>query len=440
MSRRVHVGVHTGDIARVRADVIALKYPGALSGAAGQIAAAIGVGNHELAQAMPSRGCAHIVASGGRDVMFLRTSGAGSFSLDDARAFMVDTLKELRQVRPAASHVAFTLHAIGYDMDYRQSMAAAVHGLRSAITSGGCPPHLERITIVNREASRAELQSALDDVLPEGFIEAPDQAGGTLAPLESEFDVFISFKSEDAAYANRVFELLQGAGLRVFFSRETLPRLGSGEYHRQIDAAIDRSRHMVVVTSSASNANAKWVEYEWRAFLNEMLGGRKAGNLVTVLARGMKIEDLPLGLRNREAISLTEPDLPRLLSYTRPDADRFERTVPPASAGKSSARLQTVGRLLVAAGDVIVGTSWNEARRQAASFDGDGKGGWRLPALDELRMVREASLLPARFCYWSNDTAGKSDAFYMHFDDGHVGRGPRSYATGLSAVFVKEQE
>ena len=33
--------------------------------------------------------------------------------------------------------------------------------------------------------------------------------------------------------------------------------------------------------------------------------------------------------------------------------------------------------------------------------------------------------------------AGEAEAFYMHFDDGHVGQGPKTFANGISAVFVK---
>ena len=62
---------------------------------------------------------------------------------------------------------------------------------------------------------------------------------------------------------------------------------------------------------------------------------------------------------------------------------------------------------------------------------------WRLPTLEELQLIRQTSLLPVDSCYWSGDEAGSGEAFYMHFDDGHVGRGPRSLSKGLSAVFVR---
>ncbi len=74
---------------------------------------------------------------------------------------------------------------------------------------------------------------------------------------------------------------------------------------------------MVLVTTSADHARAKWVDYEWRLFLGEKLAGRKTGKLVSVIAGGMTIGDLPIALRHREVIQLTPGDLGRLLKYVQ---------------------------------------------------------------------------------------------------------------------------
>ena len=107
----------------------------------------------------------------------------------------------------------------------------------------------------------------------------------------------------------------------MFFSRESLPRLGSDEYHEQIDLAIEKARHMVLVTTSGEHARAKWVDYEWRLFLGEKLAGRKTGKLVSVIAGSMTIGDLPIALRHREVIQLTPGDLGRLLQYVKGDGE-----------------------------------------------------------------------------------------------------------------------
>lgn len=130
-------------------------------------------------------------------------------------------------------------------------------------------------------------------------------------------DIFISFKSEDEAFARQVYDRLVAEGALVFFSRESLPRLGSDQYRKQIDAAIDRAHHMVVVTSSPAYVTSTWVEHEWGLFLGEVLAGRKTGNLITVLAGGMSLNDLPISLRNREVLELQPAQLDRLVEFTR---------------------------------------------------------------------------------------------------------------------------
>ena len=216
-----------------------------------------------------------------------------------------------------------TPQGIGLGLSPVKSLHAQVSGCADALEAGSYPGALARISIVERDASMAEtLQSALRELLPEGHLEAapaPEPARTpTTLPKESEaYDVFISYKNEDGAHAQQVYEYLKAQGVRPFFSRETLPVLGSDEYHEQIDAAIERARHMVVVTSSGEHATAKWVRYEWRLFLGEKLAGRKAGNLVTVIAGEMGIEELPIGLRHREVVQLTPADLGRLLEYVK---------------------------------------------------------------------------------------------------------------------------
>jgi hypothetical protein len=133
-----------------------------------------------------------------------------------------------------------------------------------------------------------------------------------------DYDVFISYKSEDYEYAKVVYDFLQSSGLKVFFSKESLPILGSAEYHKQIDLAIEHSHHMVVVATSGDHVRSKWVEYEWRLFYKEILDGRKKGNLVSVLAEGMVASELPILLRNLEAIPLVPMEIEKLLKYVHP--------------------------------------------------------------------------------------------------------------------------
>jgi len=114
--------------------------------------------------------------------------------------------------------------------------------------------------------------------------------------------VFLAASSKDYELAQQVYDFLTGHHIEVFFSRESLPRLGSSDYRKHIDDALDRAIHMVVVTSSAENVRSRWLEAEWGMFVNEMRSGRKEGNLVTVIAAPMTSDKLPLSLRNYQVI------------------------------------------------------------------------------------------------------------------------------------------
>jgi len=332
MSRPVRVSVQTGDILHLDADVVALKYHGSLTGTTGRVANALGISENEIRRLVPSVGDLHLASGQGRirarQAAFLRVVPIAAFTHDHIRQFSADLLEGLRERAPGTRHLGLTVLGIMFGVDVDRSFRAELEGCIAAVHAGNSPRELGRITIVDRDAEPVqELQQTLLDVLPDGIIDAPTRSvafaadAGHRAEPRSLFDVFISFKSEDERHARQVFDFLSSNGLRVFFSRESLPRLGSDEYHAQIDLAIEQTRHMVVVTTSAEHVASQWVQYEWRLFLGERLAGRKTGNLITVIAEDMRIDDLPISLRNREVVRCTTEELAKLVEYTRSDVD-----------------------------------------------------------------------------------------------------------------------
>ncbi len=332
MKKSIAVSVLPADISRFEADVIALKYARGLFGAALTVAKLLGKTEAVMQQLLPSVGSIHLFSGLGlikaKQALFLRVVQLSSFDYIEIRQFSFDVLKGLRTLAPETRHLAMTVHGTGFGLNTAKAVHAEIYGCMEALKSQEYPPHLERISIVDRnEALVRQFQAKLSEILPGHKIEIAASPGPAWSTDETQrsqvslsqagYDVFISYKSEDTAYATEVYEILKSRGLKVFFSRESLPKLGSDEYHEQIDLAIEKARHMVVVTSSGEHALAKWVNYEWRLFLGEKLAGRKAGNLVTVIAGGMSIGDLPISLRHREVIQLIPPDLERLFEYLR---------------------------------------------------------------------------------------------------------------------------
>lgn len=60
-----------------------------------------------------------------------------------------------------------------------------------------------------------------------------------------QYDVFLSYKSQDHKIASEVCRYLTDCGLSVFFSQITLGDVGESEYSEIIDKALEKSRHLV---------------------------------------------------------------------------------------------------------------------------------------------------------------------------------------------------
>lgn len=147
--------------------------------------------------------------------------------------------------------------------------------------------------------------------------------------------VFISARSSDYEYADRLYRRLNDAGVATFFSRESLPELGIADYRREIDRALDEAEHMIVITSSVDHVLAPWVEAEWGFFINEKRSGRKKGNLVTVVVGALTAAHLPPSLRYYEVIPFEPDSFDKLLRYVRePSADSPSLPVVASTVGR----------------------------------------------------------------------------------------------------------
>jgi hypothetical protein len=133
----------------------------------------------------------------------------------------------------------------------------------------------------------------------------------------NKIDLFISRKSVDAPYSQKLYEYLTEQGLRVFESDNTLKELGNADYIKAIDEALANATHMIVVGSSAENIKSSWVEAEWLFFLNRKRSGKTSGNLLTVATDTLKLEDIPPSLANYEVIPYNEKNFPIIYNYVR---------------------------------------------------------------------------------------------------------------------------
>jgi hypothetical protein len=171
-------------------------------------------------------------------------------------------------------------------------------------------------------------------------VEPPaESAKPTPAPLATgPFDVFLSFKQEDLAHAQKVYEYLRTRGVRVFFSHESLLEQRNAEFMNVIAQALDGCTHMLVVGSSRRHIEARWVSNEWQTFLNDRNAGRKSGNLMTIRAGGLAVADLPPLLRAFQSFELTAEGLSQVAKYvTRAPAEPSGVVESPAAAPPAAA-------------------------------------------------------------------------------------------------------
>lgn len=136
-------------------------------------------------------------------------------------------------------------------------------------------------------------------------------------------DVFISFKNldksgkptRDSVLAREVFDGLSGRGFRVFFSPVSLEKLGVSAYKAAIDKALDSSRILVAVGTSAENLDAQWVRYEWDGFFNDILSGVKPDGRVFAYVEGCEPKSLPRALRQSQVFARGDGGLEKLANF-----------------------------------------------------------------------------------------------------------------------------
>ena len=135
------------------------------------------------------------------------------------------------------------------------------------------------------------------------------------------YDVFISFKNSgkdgkatpDATAARGVYDALKSAGMKVFFSEESLAEVGKGHFGKSIETALESARVLILVASCREHIESPWVETEWDSFLQNIRSGNKQGELFIFNCGDLKPTDLPLFLRRQQMFANNSMD--KLLQF-----------------------------------------------------------------------------------------------------------------------------
>lgn len=132
------------------------------------------------------------------------------------------------------------------------------------------------------------------------------------------YDLFISYKSEDRDYAERIRDNLLSAdsSLSIFWSENTIDKIGISDYSQVIEDAIMHSKNMLVVGTTVENITSKWVSYEWRLFRHYQLNDKESfyKNLFLALGDRAEVNLLPGALQICECLKID--DYQRILKFT----------------------------------------------------------------------------------------------------------------------------
>ena len=216
-----------------------------------------------------------------------------------------------------------------------------------------------------------------------------ENSPATMNSTAIEYDVFISCKSEDYAYARDIYNYLKNeCGRKVFLADAELRKKGVAVFGEVIDEALDSADHLILFASKAEYAKTTYVKNEWRLFLEEKRSGRKEGNILTVL-KGVELASLPISLRQFQSFEFEDfrgvvDFLPRLKAQEQ-SVNVAEQGPKPTSKSEPTPVVKQVAQ--PAGRSYKVGDYYNENGKEGVVFwvDATGRHG-KIVSLDEAKL------------------------------------------------------
>lgn len=151
------------------------------------------------------------------------------------------------------------------------------------------------------------------------------------------YDIFISFKKTDQGHLTEDFELAQKLhkilenklNYKVFFSETEIHTNKDSKFGNIIAAALDESKILIYVCTNPDYLNTSYVSYEWSSFHDEIICGRKDGEIYG-LVKGVTPDKLPFNLRRYNLYDF-DNEIDKLIScinaYFKRDDCPLEKTI-----------------------------------------------------------------------------------------------------------------
>ena len=171
MNEKIAIEVVEGDALEFDADVLALKYAQQFYGVDELVAARLAQAGIEKTRMKPRIAEFQMVptnsAISAENALFIGVVDLYEFGYREIREFARSVLSSLAAAASEVRHIVATVHGAGYGLDEIESFEAEMAGFLDAIGSGDVPGSLERITIIERNPSRAKrLLPILQELYP----------------------------------------------------------------------------------------------------------------------------------------------------------------------------------------------------------------------------------------------------------------------------------
>lgn len=173
----MRIQVECADVAKFKADVLALKYAQAPYGVDEYVSELLRRGGVKRSDLRPGIRDHVVVESRSRLacswVLFLGVERLRLFGYKEIRDFSRRVLEILEKSLLNPQHICMTIHGANYGLDEIEAFESEVAGLIEAVSAGKYPSDLKRISIIERDKKRADrLDTALRKLLPQYEIES----------------------------------------------------------------------------------------------------------------------------------------------------------------------------------------------------------------------------------------------------------------------------
>jgi hypothetical protein len=147
--------------------------------------------------------------------------------------------------------------------------------------------------------------------------------------------VFISAASQDYSYAKKLFNYLKGKNIDVFLADRAVLLGGDSEYFTVIGKEILSATHMIVISSQIEHFSKRWVEFEYKSFIIEILNKRKVkGTLLVLTAGKLNPNNIPHPLNIYQGEPFNPKKFDDLLKYLKSKKIPDDIIVPPRPLDK----------------------------------------------------------------------------------------------------------